>query len=336
MAFSTRSLLGAVVIASLLPPCQEMVSPEQPDPAALLLVANKQEASLSLIDVASGQTSNIATGDGPHEVAVSPSGRTALVTDYGAQTAGSSLTIVDLATRQTRKIDLGIHRRSHGAAFLGGDDTAVVTVEANRAVLVIDVAGGKVARVISTDQNGSHMIAVPASAKVGYTANISSGSITEINFATGATRSLPVAPQTEGIAVTPDGKQVWVGSNQLNTVTVIDVATWKAIDTLSAPGVPYRIVISPDGRLAVATTPQANRVRVFDVASRRELAVVDMPGPVQPAMPVGATISADSRWLYVACQGSQTAEVVDLQTFRVVKSLPTGLGPDGIAVTVRR
>lgn len=315
-----------------------VLSSPQPPQDALLLVANKQEASLSIINVATGQTTaTLATGEGPHEVAVSRSGRTAIVTNYGTgPSMGSSLTVVDLPTRTTRTIDLGDYRRPHGAWFLSGDNKVAVTVEVNQAVLIVDLQAARVERTISTAQQGSHMIAVRADGARGYTANVGSGSITEIDFLTGSTRTLAVAPVTEGIGVTPDGSQVWVGSNQQHTVTVIDVASWKAIDTLSAPGLPYRINISPDGKRAVVTTPMANAVRIFDVATRRQLSELTIPGGgAQGSQPVGATISADSRWAYVACQGSQTAAVVDLQELRVVKSLPTGAGPDGIAITVK-
>jgi YVTN family beta-propeller protein len=312
-----------------------LAAPQPQGPTDIrVIVANKQEATASIIDAGTGATTRtVPTGAGPHEVAVSRNGRQAVVTNYGdGPTPGSSLTLIDLASGAAKTIGLGEYRRPHGVAFLPGDMKVAVTVEANQAVLVVDLARGAVERTISTAQGGSHMIALRADGLKGYTANVGSGSITEIDFVSGATRSLAIAPQTEGIGVTPDGSQVWVGSNQNNTVTVVDVASWKPIATLVAPGLPYRINISPDGKRAVVTTPMANTVRVFDVATRNELAAVAIPGDAQP---VGAAISTDSKWAFVACQGTRTAAVIDLQQLKVEKSMPTGAGPDGIATTGR-
>ena len=52
--------------------------------AATLIVANKAEASVSLVDLASGKVAaTLPVGTGPHEVAVSPDGRLALIANYG-------------------------------------------------------------------------------------------------------------------------------------------------------------------------------------------------------------------------------------------------------------
>ncbi|HSK10217.1 MAG TPA: hypothetical protein VK911_11635, partial [Vicinamibacterales bacterium] len=86
-----------------------------------LLVVNKSENSLAVLDPASGKVvTRVATGDGPHEVALSADGRTAFVTNYGAQTPGSSLSVIDVASgKETRRVDLGPLRRPHGIIVSG-------------------------------------------------------------------------------------------------------------------------------------------------------------------------------------------------------------------------
>src|SRR6185295_15169127 len=52
--------------------------------AATLVVANKDDATVSLLDLASGRiAATVPTGDGPHEVAISPDGRQAVVSNTG-------------------------------------------------------------------------------------------------------------------------------------------------------------------------------------------------------------------------------------------------------------
>ncbi|HJS46782.1 MAG TPA: cytochrome D1 domain-containing protein [Gemmatimonadales bacterium] len=309
-------------------------------PTGLLVVANKEAATASLIDVADGRALAILpTGTGPHEVAASRDGRWAVVTDYGAQAPGSSLTVIDLERRAVaRTVDLGVHRRPHGVAFLPGDSLVAVTVEADRAVLVVHVGRGEVLGRVPTDQRGSHMISVTADGRRGYTANIMDGSITEVDLvARTAPRRLAVATMTEGVAVTPDGGQVWVGSNDEHTVTVVDARSWRAVDTIPGTSTPYRVTITPDGRVAVVSYPRENAVRLFDTRTRAELATVPIPGPrAGEAAPLGSTVSADSRWAYVALAAQDAVAVVDLRAHAVVKYLETGPGPDGIAIVAAR
>ena len=336
-------LLLATAAAAALAACAAAPAVQTPSPTrpALLVVANKQEASASIIDVASGRTVAILpTGVGPHEAAVSHDGRWAVVSDYGAQVAGSSLTVIDLdALEVARTIEVGPYRRPHGVLFLPGDTLLAVTAEANQAVLLVDFRTGEVAAV-ETAAQGTHMVAATADGATLFTANVGSGSVTRIDVRTREVRSAPVAPVSEGVAVLPDGSQVWVGSNQQHTVTVLDGRTLAPIDTLQAPGVPYRLNVSADGRRMVVTNPMAGAVRVFDTATRRELAAIHIP--LDPArataqaqgnsQPVGSTVSPDGRRAYVALQGMDAVAEVDLERFEVLRYFDTGSGPDGIAL----
>lgn len=322
------------LLLSLLLQAAPASAQEAPD-GALLLVANKQEATLSVIDVASGGLlATVPTGQGPHEVAVTSNGRWAVVCNYGAQAAGNSLTVVDLRTRTVaRTIDLGEYRRPHGIVVLPGDSLVIVTSEMSRATVLVSIERGVLSG-IQTNQAGSHMVAVTADGRRGYTANVGSGSITELDIPGGrATRTLQVAPATEGIAVTPDGREVWVGSNGAHTVTVIDTRTWKPVDTLPAAGLPYRVAISPDGETAVVPAPMAGVVRIFDVPTRTERHAVSFGGGGgEGAQPVGSTISSDGVYAFVALQGTNEAAMVELVSGKEIRRFATGAGPDGIAV----
>ncbi|RPJ66207.1 MAG: YncE family protein, partial [Acidobacteria bacterium] len=125
-------VVGALALAQL------------PLPSPALLVVNKAENSLAVMDPVSGKAvKQIPTGDGPHEVALSQDGRTAYVTNYGAQTPGSSLSVIDIAAgKETRRVDLGALRRPHGVIVSGG--AVYSTTETNRAVARYDPAANTV------------------------------------------------------------------------------------------------------------------------------------------------------------------------------------------------
>ena len=349
MRFSMAPALARVVVCgALIGPslaCVQRSAPAAGGAAGdvgsgeILIVGNKRDNTATLIDVGARRTlATLPTGNGPHEIAASSDGRWAVVANYGAQVPGNSLSVIDLDRRTVaRVIDLAPYRRPHGIVFLPGDSLLAVTAEADQSVLVVRFADGTLAHTIPTGQAGSHMVSVTADGRMGYTANMGSGSLTELDLVAGrATRTLPVGPRTEGVAVVPDGREVWIGSNTQHTVTAIDTRTWAPVDTMSAPGLPYRIAISADGRTAVVPNPEMHLVRVFDVATRTERRAIPMTGGAQGAQPVGVTISPDGRRVFVALQGTNEVAMVDLETGAELARFPVGAGPDGLAVAQRR
>src|SRR4051794_8532635 len=92
-------------------------------PRVALIVGNKEEATLAIVDPATGKVVTRAkTGEGPHEVAVSTDGKLAFVANYGtAQNPGSTISVIDLVAQKEREpVHLGPLRRPHGLAFANG------------------------------------------------------------------------------------------------------------------------------------------------------------------------------------------------------------------------
>jgi hypothetical protein len=91
--------------------------------AASLLVLNKEDATLSIFDVGTGQQrgANIPVGAGPHEVEISADQALAFVGNHGTvQAPGNSRSVIDLRTAKERtRVDLGDLHRPHGLAVQG-------------------------------------------------------------------------------------------------------------------------------------------------------------------------------------------------------------------------
>jgi YVTN family beta-propeller protein len=313
--------------------------------AATLIVANKSEATVSLVDLPGGKiVATLPVGEGPHEVGVSPDGKLALVANYGTgPKPGSTLTLLDVPNAKVVKtIDLGEYRRPHGLTWADGR-RALVTSEANKALLVVDVQAGKVARAIPTGQEASHMVAASADGSRAYVANIVSGSMTAIDLKTGrALGSVPTAAGAEGIDVTPDGKQVWVANNASHSVTVVDAATLKVIGTLESPGYPIRSKVTPDGKWVLVSNAQSGDLSVFSVADRklaRRLQFDVKPTEAENRMlgefkgssvPIGVLIDPEGRHAYVAHAVGDRISVIDLKDWKVTGTLAAGKEPDGM------
>jgi YVTN family beta-propeller protein len=298
----------------------------------VLVVVNKEASTVSIVNVATGTvTATLPTGANPHETAASHDGKWAVVSDYGAQAPGSTLTVVDLTTKKiARTIELGF-TRPHGIVFLPDNRTVAVTSETGGAVLLVDVLQGTVTSDHLTGQRVSHMVALTSDGKLGYTANIADGSLSRIEFSSNAPARVlsGIGTQTEAIGLTPDGGEAWLGSNNTGKVLIVNVDQWKVTDSLQTSGFPYRIGFTPNGRLAVVTNPQSNEIHIYDARMKARLGTV-----IAPEGPLGLIFAPDNRTAWVTLSGSGEIAEVDLVNRRVTRRLPAGPSPDGIAYAV--
>lgn len=295
---------------------------------ALLLVLNKAENSLAIIDPTNLKVvGSVPTGEGPHEVIASADGKTAFVANYGtAQVLGNSLSVIDLTTKkEIRRVDLGGLRRPHGLAEAGGK--IYFTCEVNRAIARYDPASDKVDWVMGTGQNATHMLAMSTDQKKIFTANITSNSITAFDFsiAPSTVTHIAVAAQPEGIDLTTDGREVWVAHRGSGQVSIIDVATKKVVETVKVGGDPYRVKITPDGKRVLLSNPQDGELIVVEAATRKEVKRLAIAG-----MPAGIAVSSDSKRAAVTTIQANGIAVIDLENLSVTAKAETGKGPDGL------
>jgi YVTN family beta-propeller protein len=228
-----------------------------------------------------------------------------------------------------RSIDLSPHTRPHGIAFLPGDSLLAVTSETSRAVLLVGFRDGQVRAAIPTEQQGTHILAIAAGGGKVWTANVGSGTVTELDVATRrAVRTIQVGPGTEGAALSPDGTRIWAASMGADSTYVFDTATGARVGAVATPGHAYRVTITPDGRRALIPAPERGFVRVVDTATMRatDVAVPNTPG--------GVVVSADSRTAYVPVMETGEVAVIDLGFMAVAsRRFTVGAAPDGMAIS---
>src|SRR6266576_5856899 len=110
-----------------------LTAAQTPSPA--LLVLNKEDAILAIIDPASQKiVGRVPTGEGPHEVTVSSDGKLAFVGNYGSgPNPGHTISVIDLVTqKELHRVDLGPLRRPHGIAY--ADGKVYFTAEVNKLI----------------------------------------------------------------------------------------------------------------------------------------------------------------------------------------------------------
>jgi YVTN family beta-propeller protein len=323
--------------------------PDAPARAGMLVVANEQAGSVTVLNAATLQTiATLPVGTGPREVAVSPDGRWAVVSIYGdGAAAGSSLSVIDLAASPpmvSRTIDMGPYTRPYGVAFVVGAAKLAVTSETTQRLAIVDFATGRIDTALATNARGSHMVSVRRDGRRAWTANIQDGTVTEFDLDLRHTgRTFPGASMNEGIAASPGGSQVWVGSNDQHVVTVLDAASTNKVATIEGIGSAHRIGISRSGRVAVVNDPTSNRIWLYEPPTRRRLAELDLskvsgirsatgtPPGQEGAAPEGVAFDPIADFAYVTLHATKQVVAVDLGQLKVTGVGSVGAGPDGVA-----
>jgi YVTN family beta-propeller protein len=319
-----------------------------------IIVLNKAAHTASVVDVANGEIlATLKTGVGPHEIAVHPDGRFAVVADYGEAQPGSSLTVLDLdELKVVGSIDLGAPIRPHGVVFEPSGDHLWVSAETQRQVWRVSFPAGEVDLKIDSDASATHMVAWAPDGRV-FTANIGSGSTSVVgpraDGSYGLLAKVPTGGGAEGVCVTPNGKHVWVSNRADDSVSVIDATTLKVVKELPCAGFPIRAEATADGRMVLVSSATGGAVTLFDALDHSELARIAMPFQVgeegdailgqmgESSIPIGITLHPSGKLAFVANAAVDKIAVIDLVRRKVVAQLPTGRGPDGVAwVPTRR
>jgi len=313
-----------------------------------LIVLNKAEASASLINLQTGKEfAKIATGVGPHEVAVSPDGKTAVVCNYGDRTPGNSLSVIDLKKQAvTKTIDLGENHRPHGIVYLSGGNSVVVTTEQSQKLLIVNLIEGKITTGIDTGAQISHMVAITPDEKRAFVSNIGSASVTVIDLGKRERlKEIKTGEGAEGLDISPDGKECWVSNRSGDSVSVIDTGTLEIDAELPCKSFPIRVKFTPDGKHALVSNASTGDVAVFDTRRRELIKRISMNETAagdadqrlfsnqfgDSPVPVGILVDPSGEYAYIANTNADVVTVVDLKRLEIVNRLRGGKEPDGLA-----
>lgn len=289
-----------------------------------ILVLNKSGNSLMFVNPVSGQVeTTVAVGNQPHELAVAPNGGKLYVSNVGENT----VSVIDMKTRQhLRKISSPDFEFPHGIAFTPDSRTAIITSERKRKILLVDTATDQVVRAVDTDQGGTHMAVMTASGRLVYVTNRESNTVSAYDLKSSKwERHIPVGKGGEGLALSPDEKELWVGNRGEDTVTVVDLEKGIPAATLKSGRGPIRVAFTPDGRSVFVSNGTSRDITVYDRSSRTVTKTIPVGGS-----PAGLAASPDGRQMFVSCGGENAVYVIDVKTLSVSGKLPAGAGPDGI------
>ncbi len=311
---------------------------EDKKPPKALLVVEQAAGRLGSFDSNTGQRlGQVLVGENPHEIEVSPDGKTAYVSNFGIQdydetigTPGNSISVIDLQEmREKTRFLTGADSAPHGLKLRPPLYRELfVNVEKGHAMLVFDVSSGKILRRLPIDSFSHNFQFSPDGQSVWLMAGPSG--VIHIDAQSGAELGrLGLSSPARGLSFSPDQQSLLVaGRGELG---LFDTQTYKLQKRFTDLGVGQILyaVMTPDGSKILAPAVWEGQVLVIDVQSgqvlKRILTGLD-PVAVALAPSADQAVISNARALHLSC--------IDLQTFRHRKCV-SAVGPNGLAFGAR-
>jgi YVTN family beta-propeller protein len=321
----------------------------QPAPPALAYITNYGSNNVSVIDTAKNNVVANVTGiSDPEGVAISPDGTKV----YVVQAYTNTISVINTTTNTVS------YTLQSGTAYLGSNGAAI---SPNGLNLYVTTYPG-VVNVINTINNTSYAqiilgtgtggspngIAFAPDGKKVYVAGSPSGNSpgyvyaidTNVNNATYNTiiATVEVDPSPGGLAVTPDGKKVYVasysGDNNPGVVDVINTTT-NTVTTVTVDKTwPFGVAVTPDGSTVYVTNTNYGSGSTVSVINTSKDIVIGNPIPVGD-WAYGIAVTPDGKKAYVVNSLEQpgTVSVIDtnvnnVATYNtVIATVPVGTEP---------
>jgi YVTN family beta-propeller protein len=130
------------------------------------------------------------------------------------------------------------------------------------------------------------------------------------------------------LAVSPDGREIWVACEAANSVIVVDTADRRKVAEVPVGGKPTDVAFDPAGRRVFVSNRLDDSVSVVDVRSRKLTATLPVGNE-----PHGVLLDREGKHLYVLNTSIDSISVFDAQTLQEVKRLTGSRSPWSLALS---
>ena len=228
-------------------------------------------------------------GDRPYGMAISPDGKTLLISNDGQST--QSLMVVD---RVSGKIVQTIPYKGAEALYIG------VTYSPDGKHVYASAGGNNKIRVYDVD---GQQLTETAPIKLPTPPAPGGG---DVNLYAG------------GLTISADGNTLYVADNLGDAVSVIDLPSRTVKATVPVGHNPYTVILSKDGKSAYVSNWGEETLRVLDVSG----AIPQVKQTIQVGThPNAMSLNSSNAELYVANADSDNVSVIDTQTNQVTRTI---------------
>jgi DNA-binding beta-propeller fold protein YncE len=214
-------------------------------------------------------------------------------------------------------------------ARAAAEPLALVTADAESAVVVVDPFGGRVLRRIATESDPRSIERVGATAVIAHTAI---GVVTVLE-GTQIRHVLRSFDEPRYTAAAPDGRHAFVTDSGRADVAVVDVVRGRVVARVRLGAWPRHVSLDDRGRrLWVALGTEARAIAVVDVTRPREPRLITRIRPPFLAHDVGWVPGTRHVWVTSGDRGALA--IYDARRGKVLRRLPAAAPPQHVTFVV--
>ena len=217
----------------------------------------------------------------------------------------------------------------HSLMLMPDKKTAAINVAGDNVIAVIEVASGQIVRKVPTGKFPCDLHFTP-DGRFAYTPERDQDTVSMFDTRTWElvkTVNFPQGSKPFMLRVSPDGKEVWVQTNQMNVNTVLSSEDLSTLTSMPTGKGPVTNAWSPDGRYSLVANEGDTFASVFDARTYKEVARLTIG---QGGTNVGFT--RDGSTAFMSVTGANSVAVIDMGKLSVVTQLKAGTQPQGLIV----
>jgi YVTN family beta-propeller protein len=303
--------------------------------ATTIYTADEGQGTVSVFDMGRGPVATIAIGVNPHNVDLTPDGRTLLAVGVATHGAGQhregTLVLIDAGASEPAVVaEIGVGQHPAHVVPSADGTRAFVTDAVLNAVHAVDLKNRTVVGSVAIGLY-PHGLRLSPDGRTLAIANMKEGTVSIVDAQKlTEERRIKVGRKPVQVAFTPDGSTLLVTLNGEDRLAIIDFATGRTLRKAAVGRGPVQVHATADGKRAlVANQGPAQRPdnRVCLVALDGKDAVqhiVSGPGAH------GVALSRDGAYAFVTNTVASTMTVIDVSRATALRSWPTGKAPNGV------
>ena len=287
-----------------------------------VIILNSEEASYSILSrSARAEVVRLPVGREPHHLILSPDGKDVLI----GSTATNELLVLDVKTGERKRVVKDVLDPYH-LAFSPDGKWFVTAAYRLDHVDIYHADGFRLAGRIFIDGLPSHM-AFDAESKTVFVTLQQSGRVAAFDLATQTLKwNMPVGNAPAGIVMLPDDKRLLVALTGEDRIVTVDPKDGAVKGTLQTGKGAHNFFPKGDGRHYFLSNRVEGTVSLIDTKDEpKVVASVRIPGG-----PDCMDITPDGRELWVTQRFLRRVAIVDIETMKVVGSVPVGKSPHGV------
>jgi YVTN family beta-propeller protein len=120
----------------------------------------------------------------------------------------------------------------------------------------------------------------------------------------------------EQLAVSADGKRLYIASEDTGSAIVLDAATGKTLASLSVGGEPEGVTLSPNGKFVYVSSEEDHKITVIDTTTNKQVGTFNVG-----QRPRFTEFSDDGSMAFVSAENDGTITVADARAHKVLRTI---------------